>query len=74
VEAPAERDVEAVGEGDEDMRLGVDHRRSRAAGGACTHWKAPPYHGAHPTQTFASAGWISFEPQQTWLNVGRSFS
>src|SRR5467141_3115430 len=22
-------------------------------GGACTHWKAPPLHGAHPNQTLA---------------------
>jgi hypothetical protein len=21
-------------------------------GGACTHWKAPPLHGAHPKRTF----------------------
>jgi hypothetical protein len=23
----------------------------RLPGGTCTHWKAPPYHGAHPSQT-----------------------
>jgi hypothetical protein len=23
------------------------------AGWACTHWRAPPYHGAHPKQTIA---------------------
>src|ERR1019366_8061749 len=23
-------------------------------GGTRTHWKAPPFHGAHPTQTFAA--------------------
>jgi len=21
-------------------------------GGICTHWKAPPLHGAHPNRTF----------------------
>jgi hypothetical protein len=25
---------------------------SESPGGACTHWKAPPCHGAHPLQTF----------------------
>src|SRR6202023_314230 len=24
----------------------------RSPGRACTHWKAPPCHGAHPEQTF----------------------
>src|SRR6266853_3265884 len=28
-------------------------RLERSPGGTCTHWKAPPYHGAHPMQTFA---------------------
>jgi hypothetical protein len=27
-------------------------RLERSPGGTCTHWKAPPYHGAHPTRTF----------------------
>jgi len=26
---------------------------SESPGGACTHWKAPPCHGAHPKQTLA---------------------
>ena len=26
------------------------------AGGACTHWKAPPCHGAHPKETLGSRG------------------
>src|SRR5690349_14645107 len=26
---------------------------SESPGGACTHWKAPPCHGAHPKETFA---------------------
>jgi hypothetical protein len=26
---------------------------SESPGGACTHWKAPPCHGAHPTRSFA---------------------
>src|SRR5205807_4587888 len=25
---------------------------SESPGGACTHWKAPPCHGAHPIRTF----------------------
>jgi hypothetical protein len=27
---------------------------SESPGGACTHWKAPPCHGAHPKRTLAS--------------------
>src|SRR2546427_8305258 len=27
-------------------------RLERLPGGPCTHWKAPPFHGAHPTRTF----------------------
>ena len=27
-------------------------RLERLPGGACTHWKAPPCHGAHPYETF----------------------
>src|ERR1700719_597201 len=26
-------------------------RLERLPGGPCTHWKAPPFHGAHPEQT-----------------------
>src|SRR5207237_4610705 len=29
-------------------------RLERLPGGACTHWKAPPFHGAHPSATFAA--------------------
>jgi hypothetical protein len=25
---------------------------SISPGGICTHWKTPPYHGAHPEQPF----------------------
>src|SRR5258705_6926576 len=32
-------------------------RLERLPGGACTHWKAPPLHGAHPTRT--SRGWLA---------------
>src|SRR6201981_1739156 len=28
---------------------------SESPGGACTHWKAPPCHGAHPLRTFDPA-------------------
>ncbi len=27
-------------------------RLERSPGGPCTHWKAPPYHGAHPQRSF----------------------
>jgi len=27
---------------------------SESPGGACTHWKTPPYHGARPKRTFTS--------------------
>src|SRR5271156_2827881 len=27
---------------------------SESPGGACTHWKTPPYHGAHPQPTSSS--------------------
>src|SRR5215210_6371916 len=27
-------------------------RLEHVPGGTCTHWKAPPCHGAHPVQTF----------------------
>src|SRR6201988_676010 len=31
---------------------------SESPGGACTHWKAPPCHGAHPSETFMPpSGW-----------------
>src|SRR6266849_4740547 len=26
-------------------------RLERLPGGTCTHWKAPPFHGAHPQRT-----------------------
>ena len=32
-------------------------RLERSPGGICTHWKAPPFHGAHPQRTF------NFRPQ-----------
>src|SRR6202045_407229 len=41
---------------------------SESPGGACTHWKAPPCHGAPPYLPFAiavgigSVGWISAAP------------
>jgi len=28
---------------------------SESPGGACTHWKAPPCHGAHPKRPFITA-------------------
>jgi hypothetical protein len=32
-------------------------RLERLPGGACTHWKAPPCHGAHVKQPLLIAGW-----------------
>jgi hypothetical protein len=32
---------------------------SESPGGACTHWKAPPCHGAHLLRTFASEFYTS---------------
>src|SRR5689334_5674282 len=29
---------------------------SESPGGACTHWKAPPFHGAHPLRIFKIVG------------------
>ena len=31
-------------------------RLERLPGGACTRWKAPPLHGAHPSATFGTRG------------------
>src|SRR6476659_9559967 len=30
---------------------------SESPGGACTHWKAPPCHGAHPKETLPGRSW-----------------
>src|SRR5712691_4589859 len=32
-------------------------RLEHSPGRACTHWKAPPYHGAHPLGTLARGRW-----------------
>ncbi|WP_426443089.1 hypothetical protein [Bradyrhizobium genosp. P] len=32
-------------------------RLERLPGGTCTHWKAPPFHGAHPKRTLAAHKW-----------------
>jgi hypothetical protein len=37
-------------------------RLERLPGGTCTHWKAPPCHGAHPERTSASPKYISIRP------------
>src|SRR5262249_24967146 len=37
-------------------------RLERLPGGACTHWKAPPSHGAHPRPTFDRHPPISGRP------------
>jgi hypothetical protein len=39
-------------------------RLERLPGGACTHWKAPPCHGAHPKPTFVSL------PADRWVYWG----
>jgi len=39
----------------------------RLPGGPCTHWKAPPLHGAHPERPFGLISPIAFA-----RNVGRA--
>ena len=39
----------------EHMAAPTSLRLERLPGGACTHWKAPPCHGAHPERTSALA-------------------
>ena len=43
-------------------------RLERLPGGACTHWKAPPCHGAPPQPTFTPAGRRS---EQRYVKVRR---
>ena len=39
---------------------------SESPGGACTHWKAPPYHGAHPKRSLVTAdATVRNAPKQT---------
>src|SRR5262245_11027520 len=35
-------------------------RLERSPGGACTHWKAPPFHGAHPKQVIVGEHHVGF--------------
>ena len=48
-------------------------RLERLPGGACTHWKAPPFHGAHPDRTLRRGGasrwqcWLIWYPRQRRL-------
>jgi hypothetical protein len=42
--------LEVIGECLEGVRH-ARFRLERLPGGACTHWKAPPLHGAHPGRT-----------------------
>jgi hypothetical protein len=42
--------AERLGEGPLHSCSGC-FRLERSPGGTCTHWKAPPYHGAHPKPT-----------------------
>jgi hypothetical protein len=37
---------------------------SESPGGACTHWKAPPCHGAHPKQSLAAADHSAFSAME----------
>src|SRR5208282_845838 len=39
-------------------------RLERLPGGACTHWKAPPFHGAHPI-TYIHLGLLVGEPDES---------
>src|SRR6266446_1755657 len=44
--------------------------RGRLPGGTCTHWKAPPCHGAHPKRSFSgSSCTIGVTTQETLLSV-----
>src|SRR6516162_6036704 len=45
-------------------------RLERSPGGACTHWKAPPSHGAHPERSLLEAS--SREPAREWQQQDRS--
>src|SRR3954451_4672187 len=36
---------------------------SKSPGGACTHWKAPPLHGARRSRPFAAATAKGFRPK-----------
>ena len=41
-------------------------RLERLPGGTCTHWKAPPCHGAHPTRTLAPAPFMDVAHRACW--------
>src|ERR1700730_10271808 len=46
-------------------------RLERLPGGTCTHWKAPPCHGAHPKRTFPTGSRAAslsgpHHPARTW--------
>jgi hypothetical protein len=38
-------------------------RLERSPGGTCTHWKAPPCHGAHPKRPQRKAAWTKLPRQ-----------
>src|SRR5437868_3607562 len=40
---------------------------SESPGGTCTHWKAPPCHGAHPKRPFTR--WIALRPGTNLVKV-----
>ena len=47
-------------------------RLERSPGGTCTHWKAPPSHGARKKRSFLEGlGMAQFDPHGQLLFVGR---
>jgi len=49
--ASAARNIAGFRSGLRDPMMDRPRRLERLPGGTCTHWKAPPCHGAHPTRT-----------------------
>ena len=50
-----------------DSTVATDVERS-VAGWACTHWKAPPCHGAHPERSFDELG-AAFPKNHRYTNA-----
>jgi hypothetical protein len=56
-------------------------RLERSPGGACTHWRAPPSHGAHVNRTLEIAKTLNTRPappescgkENLWVRRGRYF-
>src|SRR6266550_4347874 len=48
-------------------------RLERSPGGTCTHWKAPPFHGAHPELPSAPPGFCNALILSTGANRSTEF-